>query len=158
MWQSNDCWAVVLPGALSCAAWGPHTVPTLYVHVVGTEQALIAVGDAVRAADGADGLAADQHLFALLICGVGVCTAVHLPEESQQGEKTYNIHNCHFGWDTDLVQPALTVPAQISAEGPAELVFCNWWVLPAEMSPQSRRGGGGGGGWKSYNHAAPQMG
>lgn len=66
----------------------PHAVPKQNIRVVGTEQALVAVGDAVEAADGADGLAADQHLFALLIRGVGIGTAVHLPEESQQQDET----------------------------------------------------------------------
>lgn len=55
--------------------------PMQYIHVVGTEQALIAVGDSIGTADGAEDLGADQHLFAFLICSVGICTAVHLPKE-----------------------------------------------------------------------------
>lgn len=55
--------------------------PVQYVHVVGTEQALIAVGDSIGTTDGAEGLGADQYLFAFLICSVGIRTAVHLPKE-----------------------------------------------------------------------------
>lgn len=55
--------------------------PTQYVQVVGTEQALIAVGDSIGTADGAEDLGADQHLFAFLICSVRIRTAVHLSKE-----------------------------------------------------------------------------
>lgn len=95
-------------------------MPVQYSHVVGTEQALVAVGDSIGTADGADGLAADQHLFALLVCGVGICAAVHLPEESQQqGEKSCYVHSSHFVWDADQVQPVLAATAQTSAVGPS---------------------------------------
>lgn len=52
-----------------------------HIHVVGTEQALIAVGDSISTADGTEDLGAGQHLFAFLICSVGILTAVHLPKE-----------------------------------------------------------------------------
>lgn len=87
----------MLPGVPMLSPGCLQAVPKQHIHVVGTEQALVAVGDAVGAADGADGLAADRHLLALLICGVGIGTAVHLPEESQQqDEKTWDIQNAHF--------------------------------------------------------------
>lgn len=49
-----------------------------YSQVMGTEQALVVVGDPVGTADGAEGFIAEQPHFAFLVCHVGISIAVHL--------------------------------------------------------------------------------
>ena len=52
-----------------------------YSQVTGTQQALVVVGDPIGTADGAEVFVAEQHHFAVLICCVGISTAVHLLTE-----------------------------------------------------------------------------
>lgn len=71
----------MLSGALSTAACLQDELSLQYTHVVGTQQALVAVSDSISSTDGAEVLSADQYVFAFLICSVGKPTAVHLTKK-----------------------------------------------------------------------------
>lgn len=115
--------------------------PTQYVHVVCTEQALIAVGDSIGTADGAEDLGADQHLFAFIICSVGIRTAVHLSKE-----RTATGWRRHFTFATLILHETATrYNLQWVFPQPQHKLALvgqpgNRRILPAETSPHSRRG------------------
>lgn len=52
-----------------------------YSQGMGTQQALVVVGDPVSTTDGAEVFVAEQHRFSFLVCCVGISTAVHLLRE-----------------------------------------------------------------------------
>lgn len=120
------------------------TPPMRYVHVVGTEQALIAVGDSIATADGAEALGAGQHLFAFLVCSVGVRTAVHLPKERTatgwRRHFTFTALTLHETVSRYNLQGAFPLPRhKLVLAGPSGTRR----ILPAGTSPRSSRGGEG---------------
>lgn len=48
---------------------------------MGTQHTLIVVGDSISTTDRVEGLVAEDHHFAFLICRVGIPAAVHLWKE-----------------------------------------------------------------------------
>lgn len=80
--------------------------PTQYAHVVGTQQALVAVRDSIGATNGAEFLGAEQHLFAFLIRSVGKPTAVHLSKEcTARGWRKCFMILSHFACGSGRTKP-----------------------------------------------------
>lgn len=80
----SDMWQITLSWKNGGSRSPKHHCPrslVQYVPVVGTEQALVVVGDSIATADGVEVLGAGQPLSAFHVCSVVIPTAVHLPKE-----------------------------------------------------------------------------